>query len=247
MESEITESVFFTDLDELVPAGGDNDRVLGVGAETDARSPLGVALLGDGVLAVTESVPELDGSVARTGDDLAVVGREADGKDVVGVADESSSGGTAGELPETQSLVPRGRQSVGTVRGDNLVPTISRVLNYICPPKCYRVRRGTGRTYTVGDDVRVAVEGSLGVAVLGLIASEVPDDQGLVSGGRQEHVGAGEMLVEWPRSKSVTKFVLDVLLHGGSQTGDPAILQIVSLQSFFLLGYLIPRCQLQPS
>jgi len=84
--------------------------------------------------------------------------------------------------------------------------------------------------------VRVAVEGSLGVALLGLIASEVPDDQGLVSGGRQEHVGAGEMLVVWPRSKSVTKVVLDVLLHGGSQTGDPAILQIVSLQSFFPLG-----------
>lgn len=195
MEGEVTGSVLFTDLDELVPAGGDNDRVLGVGAEADARSPLGVALLGDGVLAVTESVPELDGSIARTGDDLAVVGREADGEDVVGVADESSSGSTAGELPETQSLVPRGRQSVGTVRGDDLVPTISRVLNYICPPKCHRVRRGTGWTYTVGDDVRVAVEGSLGVTVLALIASEVPDDQGLVSGGRQEHVGAGEIML----------------------------------------------------
>lgn len=195
MEGKVTGSVLLTDLDELVPAGGDNDRVLRVGAEADARSPLGVALLGDGVLAVTESVPELDGSIARTGDDLAVVGREADGEDVVGVADESSSGSTAGELPETQSLVPRGRQSVGTVRGDDLVPTISRVLNYICPPKCHRVRRGNGWTYTVGDDVRVAVEGSLGVTVLALIASEVPDDQGLISGGRQEHVGAGETML----------------------------------------------------
>jgi hypothetical protein len=43
--------------------------------------------------------------------------------------------------------------------------------------------------------VGVAVERSLGVAVLGLIAGEVPDDQGLVSGSRQEHVGAGERLV----------------------------------------------------
>jgi len=38
--------------------------------------------------------------------------------------------------------------------------------------------------------VRVAVERSLGVTVLGLVAGEVPDDQGLVSATRQEHVGA---------------------------------------------------------
>lgn len=42
-----------TYLDKLVPAGGDNDGVLGVGREADARDPLGVALVGDGVLAVT--------------------------------------------------------------------------------------------------------------------------------------------------------------------------------------------------
>jgi hypothetical protein len=112
-----------TDLDELVPAAGDNDGVLGVGAEADARNPLGVALLGDGVLAVTEGVPELDGSVARAGDDLAVVGREADGEDVVGVANESSGGSAGGELPQTQGLVPRGRQSVSAIGRDDLDPT----------------------------------------------------------------------------------------------------------------------------
>ena len=36
----------------------------------------------------------------------------------------------------------------------------------------------------------VAVERPLGVTVLGLITGEVPDDQGLVAGGREEHVGA---------------------------------------------------------
>jgi hypothetical protein len=40
--------------------------------------------------------------------------------------------------------------------------------------------------------VGVTVERSLGVTVLRLIAGKVPDDQGLVAGGRQEHVGAGE-------------------------------------------------------
>lgn len=109
-----------TYLDELVPAGGDNDGVLGVGAESDARSPLGVALLSDGVLAVTEGVPELDCSVARTRDDLSVVGREGDGENVVGVANESSGGGAGSKLPKAESLVPRGRESVSTVGGDHL-------------------------------------------------------------------------------------------------------------------------------
>lgn len=79
-----------------------------------------MALVGDGVLAVTEGVPELDGAVAGTGDDLAVVGGEGDGQDVVGVADEAAGGDTGGELPEAEGLVPRGGQSVGTVGGDDL-------------------------------------------------------------------------------------------------------------------------------
>lgn len=40
------------------------------------------------------------------------------------------------------------------------------------------------------------MEGSLGVTVLGLVTGEVPDDQGLVSGGREEHVGAIRLLVQ---------------------------------------------------
>lgn len=79
-----------------------------------------MAVVGDGVLAVSEGVPELDRVIAGSGDDLSVVGRERDGKNVLVVANESAGGGTGGELPETQSLVPRGRQSVGAVGGDDL-------------------------------------------------------------------------------------------------------------------------------
>lgn len=96
-------------LDKLVPRAGDDDGVLGVGAEAHARHPLAVALVGDGELAVTEGVPELDCAVAGTGDDLAVVGGEGDGEDVVGVANEPAGGVAGGELPQAESLIPRGR------------------------------------------------------------------------------------------------------------------------------------------
>lgn len=51
-------------------------------------------------------------------------------------------------------------------------------------------RRDSKRTYTVGDDVGVALQAALGVAVSLLIAGKVPDDQSLVARGRQQHVGA---------------------------------------------------------
>jgi hypothetical protein len=79
-----------------------------------------VSLLGDGELAVTEGVPQLDGSVAGAGNDLSVVGGEGDGENIVGVSDKSAGGGTGGELPQTESLVPGSRERIGTVRGDDL-------------------------------------------------------------------------------------------------------------------------------
>ena len=65
-----------------------------------------MALVGDGVLAVTECVPELDRPVARSRYDLPVVCGEGNRKNVVGVANETAGGNTGGELPEAESLVP---------------------------------------------------------------------------------------------------------------------------------------------
>jgi hypothetical protein len=107
-----------------------------------------VALVGDGVLAVTEGVPQLDGAVTGAGNDLTVVGGEGDGEDIVGVADEATGGLTGRELPQSESLVPGGGKSVSTV----------------------------GRDHTVGDDVRVSVERALGVTVALVVTGEVPDD-----------------------------------------------------------------------
>lgn len=79
-----------------------------------------MALLGDGELAVTKGVPELDRAISRAGNDLPVVGGEGDGENIVGVADEATGGGAGGQLPEAEGLVPRGREGVGTVGGDDL-------------------------------------------------------------------------------------------------------------------------------
>ena len=79
-----------------------------------------MSLVGDGELAIAKRVPQLDGAVAGAGDDLAVVGGEGDGEDIVGVADEAAGGGAGGELPQSQRPVPRGGESVSTVRGDDL-------------------------------------------------------------------------------------------------------------------------------
>jgi len=150
----------FPNLDQLIPTCAHNDGILRVGGESDARDPIGMALIGDREFAVSQGVPQLDGSVSRARHNLSVVGGEGHGKDVVGVADKRSGGVASGELPQAQGLVPRGGQGIGTVRGND----------------------------TVGNDVRVAVERSLGVSVGSFVASQVPDDQTFVSRTRQQHV-----------------------------------------------------------
>jgi len=107
-------------LDKLVPSRADNNRVLRIRAESHARNPVLVSLLGDGELAVTKSVPEFDCPIAGSGNNLPVIGGEGDRENVVGVSNKSAGGGTGGELPEAESLVPRSRESVGTVRGNDL-------------------------------------------------------------------------------------------------------------------------------
>lgn len=93
-----------------------------------------MALVGDGVLAVAEGVPELDGPVAGTGDDLAVVGGEGDGEDVVGVADEAAGGHTGGELPQTEGLIPGRGEGIGAIGRDNLHAIVSSAARGL--PRC---------------------------------------------------------------------------------------------------------------
>lgn len=119
-----------------------------------------MAVLGDVELAVTESVPQLDGPVARARDNLTVVRAEADAEDITSVADEAAGGETSVQVPETERLVPRGREGELTVRRD----------------------------HNVRDEVVVAVEDLLGVAVVGLVAGELPDNDSLVARGGEQNV-----------------------------------------------------------
>jgi hypothetical protein len=103
------------------------------------------------------------------------------------VADEAAGGGAGGELPQAEGLVPRRGEGVGTVGGDDLRSS-QRPVHLVAS-------RGFhdsvwGPTYAVRDDMGVALERPLGVAVLGLVAREVPDNQGVVARGGEEHVGA---------------------------------------------------------
>lgn len=152
--------MFTTYLDDLVPAGRHNHGVLGVGAEADAADPVGVAVLLDGELAVTEGVPQLDGAVAAARHDLAVVRAEAHAEHIGAVADEAAGGLARVEIPETEGVVPRGRERELAVRRDD----------------------------DVRHKVVVAVEDLLGVTVVDVIARELPDDDGVVARAGQQEV-----------------------------------------------------------
>ena len=114
--------------------------------------PLGVALLLDVELALAKGVPQLNGAIPGTRDDLPVVRAEGDGEDIAGVADESAGGETGVQIPETESVVPGRREGELAVGGDD----------------------------NIRNEVVVAVENSLGVAVRVLIAGQLPDDDGLI-------------------------------------------------------------------
>ena len=111
-----------------------------------------MTIFNDVVLALSKSVPELDGLVSGGRDDLTVIGRERDTQDIVGVSNKALSGGTSVQVPQTKSLVPRGRQGKLTIRGDD----------------------------NVRDKVVVTSKGFARNTIVLLVPSQVPDDDRLV-------------------------------------------------------------------
>ena len=109
-----------THLDKLIPSCTHNHRILRVRAKPYAADPFRMSLVRNRKLAVSQRVPQLDGLVARARDDLAIVGGEGYGEDVVIVAHEAARRGACRELPQAQGFVPRSGEGVGAVGGDHL-------------------------------------------------------------------------------------------------------------------------------
>ena len=115
-------------------------------------SPLGVTIVNNVELALSKGVPELDGSVSGSGNNLSVVGREGDAENVTSVSDELSGGQASVKIPQSEGLVPRGREGELTVRRDG----------------------------DVGDKVVVSVQDLLWETERVLVSGELPNDDGLV-------------------------------------------------------------------
>lgn len=137
-------------LDTLIASSG-HDNGSRSRRESHAGHPFGVAVLNNGELAFAQGVPQLDSSVARARDDLSVVGREGDREHILGVANEATSALSRGNLPQTQSAIPRTRESELAINtGDN-----------------------------VRDEVVVTTKSTTGISVVALLASDGPNDDGL--------------------------------------------------------------------
>ena len=75
-----------------------------------------MTLISDGVLALSQGVPQLDGLVSAGGHDLPVVSAEGDTQHVLGVVLEPPGGLATGQVPESQVLVPGSRESEVSIR-----------------------------------------------------------------------------------------------------------------------------------
>jgi hypothetical protein len=145
------------DLHKLVPARRDDDRSFDGRREANARDPLGVGVLLDGVLALTQSVPELDGAVTSSRHDLTVIRAECNRQDIFGMSNESTSALATIDVPKTKGTIPRARKSKLTIRRDD----------------------------DIADEVVVASEGLASIAVVALFLGKAPYNDGFVSGSSQ--------------------------------------------------------------
>lgn len=65
-----------------------------------------MSVLNNGKFAFTKGVPELDGAITRTRNDLTVISAESNREDILGVSNESASANTRVDVPKAKSVVP---------------------------------------------------------------------------------------------------------------------------------------------
>lgn len=150
------------DLDHLIPTTGNDHGI--IRGEPNAADPLLVSSIVDGELALTKSVPQLDGLVTGSRDNLSVISRESNAENILGVSNEPTCGGSGGNIPKAEGVIPGSRECELSVRGN----------------------------HDVLDEVVVSVKGTLGEATalsVLLLAVELPDNDSLVTRSRNDHVG----------------------------------------------------------
>ena len=86
--------------------------------EADHGYSILVVVLVDGELALRARVPDLDIPIEGASDDLSVISGQSDRKDVFLVANKLGDSPTCGDVPETNSAIPRGRESEAGVTGE---------------------------------------------------------------------------------------------------------------------------------
>jgi hypothetical protein len=153
-------------LDETVPTARNNKRNRLRRAEPHARNPLGmtIRIRSNGVLALSQSVPELDTLITRSRNDLTVVHAECHGQHVLRVTDEPSSSTSGVNLPQPQGTIPTSTQCELSVTGND----------------------------HIRHKVRVSPQGTLGITVGIILAGrrvgETPADDGFVTRSREDEV-----------------------------------------------------------
>jgi len=102
------------DLDQFIPTSRDNqrlgrealNRVGDVWSKSNTADPLCMAVLLDGVLALSQSIPKFDGFVARARDNLAIVGGESNAQDILLVTDKLAMANSCVDIPKTKGTIP---------------------------------------------------------------------------------------------------------------------------------------------
>jgi len=141
------------DLNKFVPSARDDDGVVVAGREFDAAGPKGVVSLRDCELALSEGVPQADGSVSRGRDDLSVIGGEGDAEDFFGMALEAASGSSGLEIPQAEAVIPRSRESEESI----------------------------GRDDDILNEVSMTNQRFARISVVSVFVSQVPNDKSLIS------------------------------------------------------------------
>jgi len=106
LEGVLEEEVGLPDLESSVPTNGGEVGVLSNRGVSDTRDPILVVAMFIGILTVSKSVPELEGFVSTSRDNLSVVLREADRVDFLSVTNEDSGGLSSSQIPKSKGLIP---------------------------------------------------------------------------------------------------------------------------------------------